>query len=251
MSSRVSMPPPTAGTEAERIRVIYLYLQRLAEEINAGLDGIDADITRSAGTASGETAASYESARTMLTDLRADVGKRMEALRQRIEAVSVQAAGAVEKAETAQAAADAAQISADMLRQRIDAMTDAVNAAVQGAETALAAVEAAEESIETLAGVVRDISGETERGAVTVSASSTDDLSALGIITEAGVYRITLAGPDAASEYVVEDDGTVTVRLQTITEGATDAAPVLSAAGVLSLRAQAAPANVRWRLDQI
>ena len=168
--------------------------------------------------------------------------------------LSVTTAKLAESAVTASKIADGA-VSNDKLASSVQT---SISTAASNASTAQSTADAAAGAVSALDTRVTALEGLEKRGSVSVSASSTGTLTGLGIVTEAGIYRISLTyqatTADAGSEYLFRYSGTglsTFTRLLVIAEGAAARAPRLSSSGVLTLNSQAEAGTVRYRMNKI
>ena len=155
------------------------------------------------------------------------------------------------QAAAAQSTANAAASAAQTAQGTATAAGTAAASAQSTADAAAGAVSALDTRVTALEGLEK-------RGSVSVSASSTGTLASLGVVTENGIYRISLAyqatTADAGAEYLFRYSGTglsTFTRLLVIAEGAAARAPRLSSSGVLTLNSQAEAGTVRYRMNKI
>ena len=147
---------------------------------------------------------------------------------------------------------------ATAVQTAISGAASAASSASSAAAAAQSTAEAAASAASALDTRVTTLEGREKRGSVSVSASSTGTLKSLGIVTEAGIYRISLAyqatTADAGSEYLFRCSGTgfaTFTRLAVIAEGTDARAPRLSSSGVLTLNTQADAGTVRYYMVKI
>ena len=172
-------------------------------------------------------------------------------LEAQVDAMSTDVADAAAAAAAAQSTANAAASAAQTAQGTATAAGTAAASAQSTADAAAGAVSALDTRVTALEGLEK-------RGSVSVSASSTGTLASLGVVTENGIYRISLAyqatTADAGAEYLFRYSGTglsTFTRLLVIAEGAAARAPRLSSSGVLTLNSQAEAGTVRYRMNKI